>query len=123
MRCQQWKDNNWVLNGGQEPKSMNDLWGILHTKYDVVLDDDGVRHFSCTHYILYTLLYTANNSWIHKGMNDTVSTYYIVLEGSQHKHISHSVLQKCNLVDIGLKNCMILNSIFSNIPFWNINTK
>ncbi len=32
MICQQCKEDNWLLDGGQEPTSMDDVWSILPTK-------------------------------------------------------------------------------------------
>ena len=45
MICQHCKDINWVLEGGQEPKSMDDVWKILHTKQNMIREDGGVRYF------------------------------------------------------------------------------
>ncbi len=53
MICQCFKDINWVLEGGQEPKSIDDKWNILCTKQSMMHKDGGVRYFSLLIYILY----------------------------------------------------------------------
>jgi hypothetical protein len=103
MICQRCKDINWVLEGGQEPKSIDDVWNVLRTKQSMVHADGGVRYFSYTYYIIRTLSYTMNNRWLHKGIEDTVSTYYIELEESQDKHIRHGFVKIGNLVIDTLK--------------------
>ncbi len=51
-----------------------------------------------------------NNSWLHKGIEDTVSTYHIELEETQDRHVHHGFMKIGNLVfDALKKNCMILN--------------
>ncbi len=103
MICQQCKDINWVLEGGQEPKSMDDVWKILCTKQNMIQEDGGVRYFSYTYYIIRSLSYTMNNSWVHKGIEDTVSAYHIALEESQDKHICNGFVKIGNLVIDELK--------------------
>lgn len=103
MICQRCKDINWVLEGGQEPKSIDDVWNILRTKQRMMREDGGVMYFSYTYYIIRTLSYTMNNSWLYKGIEDTVSTYYIELEESQDKHIRHGFVKIGNLVIDTLK--------------------
>ncbi len=44
-----------------------------------------------------------NNRWVHKGMEDTVSTYYIELEELHDKHICHGFEKIGNLVIDALK--------------------
>ncbi len=122
MICQRCKDVNWLLEGGQEPKSIANVWGILCRKQDMIQEDGGVQYFSYTYYIINSLSYNKNNSWVHKGVQDTVSNYYIELEESQDRHIHHGFVKIGNLVIDALKNCMILNQAFSNEPFWNVKT-
>ena len=103
MICHRCKDINWVLEGGQEPKSMDDVWQILCTKQNMIQEDGGVRYFSYTYYIIRSLSYTMNNSWVHKGIDNTVSTYYIELEESHDKHIRHGFVKIGSLVIDALK--------------------
>ncbi len=77
MIFQRCKEVNWLLEGGQEPTSIDDVWSILCTKYNMMQEDGRVQYFSYTYYIICTLSYTMNNSWVHKGIKDTVSTYHI----------------------------------------------
>ncbi len=44
-----------------------------------------------------------NNSWVHKGVEDAVSNYYIELEEPQDKHIRHGFIKIGNLVIDALK--------------------
>ncbi len=44
-----------------------------------------------------------NNSWVHKGVEDTVSNYYIELDKPQDKHIYHGFVKIGNLVIDALK--------------------
>ncbi len=46
---------------------------------------------------------TMNNSWVHKGVEDTVSNYYIELEEPQYRHICHGFVKINNLVINALK--------------------
>ncbi len=73
MICQRCKDIHWLLEGGQEPRSMADVWRILRTKQYMIRADGGVQYFSYTYYIIRSLSYTMNNSWVHKGVVDAVS--------------------------------------------------
>ncbi len=98
MICQRCKDINWLLGGGQEAKSTGNVWRILCTKQDMIHEDGGVWYFSCTYYIMHSLSYTMKNSWVHKGVDDAVSNYYIELEGPQNRHIRHGVIKIGNLV-------------------------
>ncbi len=41
MICKRCKDINWVLEGGKEPKSMDDVWKIHHTKQNMIQEDGG----------------------------------------------------------------------------------
>ena len=110
MICQQCREVNWLLEGGQEPTSMDDVWEILCTKYSMMQEDGGVKYFSYTYYIIRILSYNINNSWVHKGIEDTVSTYHIELEEPQDRHVRHGFVKIGNLViDALKKNCMILN--------------
>ncbi len=77
---------------------MDDVWKILQTKQNMIQGDRGVRSFFYTYYIICSLSYTMNNSWVHKGIEDTVSTYYIELEESHDKHICHGFVKIGNLV-------------------------
>jgi hypothetical protein len=103
MICQRCKDINWLLEGGQEPRSMADVWRILRTKQYMIHDDGGVQYFSYTYYIIRSLSYTMNNSWVHKGVEDAVSNYYIELEEPQDRHIRHGFVKIGNLVIDALK--------------------
>lgn len=103
MICQRCKDINWVLEGGQEPKSMDDVWAILRAKQHMIHEDEGVQYFSYTYYIIRSLSYTMNNGWVYKGIEDTVSNYYIELEESHDKHIRHGFVKIGNLVIDALK--------------------
>ncbi len=58
-----------------------------------------------------------SNSWVRKGIEDMVSTYYIALEEPQDKNICHGFLKIGNLVIDVLKKYMILNWVFSSVPF------
>ncbi len=69
----------------------------------MIQDDGGVRYFLYTYYIIHSLSYTMNNSWVHKGIENTVSTYYIELEESHDKHICHGFVKIGNLVIDALK--------------------
>ncbi len=42
-----------------------------------------------------------NNSWVHKGVKDAVSNYFIELEEPPERHTRHGVIKIGNLV-IGL---------------------
>ncbi len=44
-----------------------------------------------------------NNSWVHKGIEDTVSTYHIDLEEPQDRHVRHGFVKIGNLVIDALK--------------------
>ena len=103
MICQRCKDINWVLESGQEPRSMDDVWRILSTKQSMIDEDGGVQYFSYTYYIIRTLSYCMNNSWLQKGIDDSVSNYYIELEESCDKHIRHGFLKIGSLVIDSLK--------------------
>ncbi len=83
MICQRCKDINWLLEGGQEPRSMADIWRILQTKEFMIQEDGGVQYFLYTYYIICIQSYNMNNNWVHKGIEDTVSNYYIELEEPQ----------------------------------------
>ncbi len=50
-----------------------------------------------------TLVYSMNNSWVHKGIKDTVVTYYNVIEESQDKHIHHDFVEIGNLLNDALR--------------------
>ncbi len=103
MICQRCKEVNWLLEGGQEATSMDDVWNILHTKYNMIQEDGGVRYFSYTYYIIRILSYNMNNSWVHKGIEDTMSTYHIELEEPQDRHVCHGFVKIGNLVIDALK--------------------
>ncbi len=104
MICQRCKDVNWLLEGGQEPKSMTNVWRILWTKQDMIHEDGGVQYFSHTNYITCSLSYTMNNSLVPRGIEDAVSNYYIELEKPQDSHICHGFVNIGNLVIDALKN-------------------
>ncbi len=55
------------------------------------------------------LLCVMNNSWVQKGVEDTVNTYHIELAEPQDEHVCHGVAKIGILVIDALKNCMILN--------------
>ncbi len=74
----------------------------LHKK-DMIQEDGGVQYFSYTYYIIHSPSSTMNNSWVHKGVQDTVSNYYIKLEEPQDRHIYHSFVKIGNLVIDALK--------------------
>ncbi len=93
-RC---KEVNWLLEGGHVPTSMDDVSNILCTKYNMIQEDGGVQYFSYAYYIIHTLSYNMNNSWVHKGIEDTVSTYHI------DWHVSHGFVKIGNLVIDALK--------------------
>ncbi len=103
MICQRCREVNWLLEGGQEPTSMDDVWNILRSKYNMIKEDGGVRYFSYTYYIIRILSYNINNSWVHKGIEDTVSTYHIELEEPQDRHVRHGFVKIGNLVIDALK--------------------
>ncbi len=44
-----------------------------------------------------------NNSWVHKGVEDAESNYYIKLEEPQDRHIYHGFVHRGNLVIDSLK--------------------
>ncbi len=70
---------------------MADVWRILRTKQYMIYDDGGVQYFLYTYYIMHSLSYTMNNSWVHKGVEDAVSNYYIEFEEPQDRHICHAL--------------------------------
>ncbi len=76
----------------------------------------------CTCYIICSLSYTMNNSWVNKGVQDTVSKYYIELEEQQERHIWHGFEKIGNLIIDTLKNCMIFNWDFFSLPSLNVYT-
>ena len=89
---------------------MDDVWEILCSKHNMIQEDGGVKYFSYTYYIICILSYSINNSGVHKGIEDTVSTYHIELEEPQDRHVCHGFVKIGNLViDALKKNCMILN--------------
>ncbi len=98
MIFQRCKEVNWLIEGGQEPTSMDDVWSILCTKHKMIQEDGGVWYFLYTNYIVHTLSYTLNNSWVHKGIEDTMSTYHIDLEEPQDRHVCHSFVEVGNVV-------------------------
>ncbi len=103
MTCQRCKYQLVARAGGQEPRSMTDVWRILCTKEYMIHDDNGVEYFSYMYYIIHSLSYTMNNSWVHKGVEDAVSNYYIELEEPQNRHICHGFINIGNLVIDSLK--------------------
>ncbi len=82
---------------------MDDLWIILHRKYNIIQEDGGVRYFSNTYYIKHILSYNTNNRWVHKGIEDTISTYHIELDEPQDRHVHHGFVKIGNLVIDALK--------------------
>ncbi len=103
MICQRCKDLNWLLEGGQKPKSMGDVWRILCTKQDTIHEDGGVLYFSYEYYMICSLSYTMNNSRGHRGVEDKVCNYYIKLKKPQDRHIHHGFVETGNLVIDALK--------------------
>ncbi len=69
----------------------------------MIQKDGGVQYFSYTYYIKHSQSYTMNNSWVHKGVQDTVGNYYIKLEDPQNRHICHGFVKIGNLVIDALK--------------------
>ncbi len=80
----------------------------------MIHDDGGVQYLSYTYYIIRSLLYTMNNCWVHKGVEDAVSNDYIELEEPQDRHICHGFvkigtsLRPVVLQPIFLSNCFIV---------------
>ncbi len=64
----------------------------------MIHEDDGVRYFSDTYYIIHTLSFTMDNSWVHKGVEYMVNNYYIKLEEPQDRHICHGFVKIGNLL-------------------------
>ena len=64
----------------------------------MIQDNGGVHYFSYTYYIIRSLSYTLNNSWVNKGVEDAVNNYYIELEEPQDRHICHGFVKIGNLV-------------------------
>ncbi len=69
----------------------------------MIQEDGGVWYFSYTYYIIHSLSYTMNNSWVHKGVQDTVRNYYIKLEEPQDRNNCHGFVKISNLVIDALK--------------------
>ena len=82
---------------------MDDVWNILRTKYNMIQEDGGVWYFSYTYYIIRLLSYNMNNSWVHKGIEDIVSTYHIELEEPQDRYVCHGFVKLGNRVIDALK--------------------
>ncbi len=55
------------------------------------------------HNIRRILSYNMNHSWVHKGIEDTVSTYHIELEEPQDIHVRRGFVKISNLVLDALK--------------------
>ncbi len=72
---------------------MDDVWSILYTNYNMIQDDGGIQYFSYIYYIIRLLSDNMNNSWVHKGIEDTLSTYHIVLEEPQDRHACHGFVK------------------------------